>query len=79
MTKHLRLLETLRHSSNGLKAIADVIDQAVKDIEKIEEPNLFDNPESDVIMSELGDMIDKIQKDRDVIDGSIKELPKPTD
>lgn len=80
MTKHLRLLDTLRQSSAGLKQIAGVIDQAVTDIQKIEELGLTGiagNPDSDVIMAELGDTIDKIQRDREIVEGSVTELPTP--
>ncbi len=62
MTKHLRLLETLRNSSAGLKEISHIIDKAILDIENIEDPNV-ETKESDVIMSELGDMITDIKKD----------------
>lgn len=64
MTKHLRLLETLRKSSTGLKEITEVVDQAIIDIEKIEDPETGNDKESAAIMLSLGDEIAKIQKNR---------------
>ncbi len=64
MPKHLRLLETLRESSRGLKQIASVIDQAVLDIENIEEASNFGVRESEAVMAELGEAITEIKNNR---------------